>query len=228
MKNSLVFSLLALLLCMGCQTEEKKTHALKKLHKQYNFFAQHPSDINEHLPTIRKYARECESVLELGIRGVVSTWGSLVGLTENGSKTKTYIGVDIDPVESNKLKKLKKLSKRTGINYTFIHQDDMQVKPRKTDLLFIDTLHTYSHLMYELEKFSPQTKKYIICHDTSADFENTDWIGYTGDRSEYPKHISREKRGLWPAVLDFLATHPEWELLERHQNNNGLTVLKRR
>lgn len=228
MKNSLTLSLFAFLLCLGCQNAEKKNKALNKLHEHYEFSVTNPSDINEHVRTIRNYAKECESVLELGIRGVVSTWGSLVGLSENNSKKKIYVGVDIDPVDPHKLKELKKLSKRTGINYTFIHQDDMLVKPIKTDLLFIDTLHTYSHLMYELEKFSPMTEKYIICHDTSAGFETTDWIGYKGNRSEYPAHISREKRGLWPAVLDFLATHPEWELLERYQNNNGLTVLKRR
>jgi hypothetical protein len=41
--------------------------------------------------------------------------------------------------------------------------------------------------------------------------------------------LSREEieRGLWPAVEEFLALHPEWKLKERYTNNNGLTVLER-
>jgi hypothetical protein len=31
-------------------------------------------DIFEHLPTLYKYASECESVFETGVRGVVSSW----------------------------------------------------------------------------------------------------------------------------------------------------------
>lgn len=35
-------------------------------------------------------------------------------------------------------------------------------------------------------------------------------------------------KGLWPAVAEFLAAHPlEWQLHAKHENNNGLTVLKR-
>ena len=32
------------------------------------------SDINEHLPTLHDYASKCESVLELGVRGVISSY----------------------------------------------------------------------------------------------------------------------------------------------------------
>jgi hypothetical protein len=35
------------------------------------------------------------------------------------------------------------------------------------------------------------------------------------------------RKGLWPAVEEFLIDHPEWRLKERFTNNNGLTVLER-
>jgi hypothetical protein len=35
------------------------------------------------------------------------------------------------------------------------------------------------------------------------------------------------RKGLWPAVEEFLVDHPEWVLKERYTNNNGLTVLER-
>jgi hypothetical protein len=64
-------------------------------------------------------------------------------------------------------------------------------------------------------------------HDTSEPFGDRDDNEYYGDYSEYPTHIDRSKRGLWPAVEDFLKKHPEWTVHERYYNNHGFTVLKR-
>ena len=44
--------------------------------------------------------------------------------------------------------------------------------------------------------------------------------------SGYPRE--EIERGLWPAVLEFLADYPEWEIEKRYVNNNGLTVLARK
>jgi len=33
--------------------------------------------------------------------------------------------------------------------------------------------------------------------------------------------------GLWPAIREFLGTHPEWKIEKRFKNNNGLTILAR-
>ena len=50
-----------------------------------------PSDINEHLPTLYKYAQECESVIELGVRGVISSYALVYGLVSNNkSKKNTF------------------------------------------------------------------------------------------------------------------------------------------
>ena len=64
-------------------------------------------------------------------------------------------------------------------------------------------------------------------HDTSQTFEYINCLSYKGDFSEYPAFIDRKKKGLWPAVQDFLAHHPEWKIYRRYANNNGLTILKR-
>ena len=37
-----------------------------------------PSDIHEHLPTLSNYSEKCDSVIELGMRYVVSTWAFFV------------------------------------------------------------------------------------------------------------------------------------------------------
>ena len=47
------------------------------LEKLVNDLYQTPSDINEHIPTIIKYGSECETITEMGVRGIFSTWGWL-------------------------------------------------------------------------------------------------------------------------------------------------------
>lgn len=54
------------------------------------------SDINDHLPTLYNYARECESILELGVRGVVSSYAFVYSLMNNNKVTKNILLNDID------------------------------------------------------------------------------------------------------------------------------------
>lgn len=185
------------------------------------------SDINEHLPVLRDLAVECSSVVEIGVRGMVSTWGFLQGLADHSSPNRKYIGIDLYYPAQEMLHLADSLATKEGILFSFWKGNDMQVDLPEVDLLFIDSLHTYCHLIYELEKFSPQVRKYIALHDTSPPWELKDEPNFHGDFAEYPAHINRFKQGLWPAVEDFLATHSDWELHERRTNCHGLTILKR-
>ncbi len=40
----------------------------------YNNLCNEKSDINEHLPTLKRYAEKCDHITEMGVRSVVSTW----------------------------------------------------------------------------------------------------------------------------------------------------------
>lgn len=163
-----------------------------------------PSDINEHIPTLRRIASECESVVEMGVRGMVSSWGLLEGLREKGGK---FIGIDIVSPEEygNDLAKIKESCSQEGIDFEFILGDTLVIDIEETDLLFIDTLHFYSQLTKELARHSDKAKKFIAMHDTES-----------------------SPMEMWPAVNEFLQEHPEWGLYEHHPNNNGMTILKRR
>ncbi len=220
--KKLIFSLVCLFATLNCASPEKVT-----LEKQYIKCCSEYSDIYEHLPLLRQLASECSTVVEIGLRGMVSSWGLLQGLSENSTSTRSYIGIDIyyPPVEI--LYSAMKLSEGNGINFEFWNANDMDIDIPEMELLFIDSLHTYCHLTYELEKFSPKVSHYIAMHDTSAPWGNMDDDAYVGNYSEYPAHYNRSKRGLWPAVEDFLAYHPEWTLFARHYNNHGFTILKR-
>jgi len=103
----------------------------------------------------------------------------------------------------------------------------MTIEMEPVDMIFIDSLHTYCHLTYELETFSPKVAKFIAMHDTSEPWGDAEDDTYHGDYSEYPAWIDRTKKGLWPAVEDFLARHPEWKLKSRVFNRHGFTVLER-
>lgn len=199
-----------------------------QLNEQYKIHCQQPSDINEHIPTLRQLASDCSSIIEIGVRSMVSTWGILKGLSESSSTNRSYLGIDLYYPPMNTLSLAKELAESNGISFQFLAANDMTIEIEPVDLLFIDSLHTYCHLTYELEKFSRRINKYIAMHDTSAPWENRDDLSYRGDYSEYPSNIDRNKRGLWPAVLDFLERHPEWTLCARYENNHGFTILKRK
>ena len=49
------------------------------------------------MPILKKYAEECESIIELGVRGVISTYALIYGLLNNGKKTKQILLNDIAP-----------------------------------------------------------------------------------------------------------------------------------
>lgn len=202
--------------------------ATSKLNEQYQHHCRTPTDIYQHVPVLRQLASECSSVIEIGVRGMVSTWGILQGLSESPYPQRSYLGIDLYYPPMSTFSLAKELAEAHGILFQFWAANDMTIEIQSADMLFIDSLHTYCHLTYELEKFSPQIRKYIAMHDTSDPWGNSEDTAYQGDYSEYPSHFDRSKRGLWPAVVDFLERHPEWSLQARLENNHGFTILKRK
>lgn len=220
---------IAFLVCMinavyGCANPTKVTQDLQEM---YNFYCTESTDIRGHVPRLRALAKECSSVAEIGIRSMVSSWGILQGLAESSAEKRAYLGIDLMLPPEDMLNKAQMVSMRNNIQYTFLQANDMEISIDPVDMLFIDSLHTYCHLTYELEAFSPVVKKYIAMHDTSDPWGALDDNQYNGDYSEYPVEYDRNKRGLWAAVEDFLSRHPEWELSERYFDYHGFTVLKR-
>ena len=184
------------------------------LEELYNIRCVNVSDINEHLPTIRKYAEECDHVTEMGVRYGVSTFGLMM------CKPKKLISYDIVPIKNWNVdvEDLKYIANTNGVDYNFIVGDTTKIEIEETDFLFIDTDHTYSQLKTELQLHGNKARKYLGFHDTtSCEFEDSNnGINTTGGG-----------RGLWPAIEEFLNDNPHWKLHERFTNNNGLTILKR-
>ena len=120
---------------------------------------------------------------------------------------------------------------REGLKTTFYHASDLAITPFEVDLLFIDTWHVYALLKRELSHWHSHVRKYMLLHDTTVD----EWYGEVVRGNADAERASREtgfpveelRKGLWPAIVEFLRDHPEWKLERRYKNNNGLTILSR-
>lgn len=180
---------------------------MTKVEEKFMQLSQVPSDINEHLITLRYYADQCVHVTELGVRKGVSTWAFL------SSMAKRVVSVDVNHPDDNggSLQEMRDASKEAGIDFTFILADDLNIELEETDLLFMDTLHTYGHLKRELDLHSAKARKYIIFHDTVQ-------YGAVGvDGGE----------GIERAIAEFLNQGTSWIIKEVYTNNNGLLIIER-
>lgn len=189
---------------------------MKSISEIYTELCDKISDINEHLPVLKKYTEECETITEMGVRYCVSTYSFLAG----NPKKLTSIDI-IHPSEwGGDLSIVEKLAKESNIEFEFILANTLEVNITNTDLLFIDTWHAYQQLKDELNRHHSKVNKYIILHDTTlfafhdeTTYESWGWKGIN--------------KGIWPAVEEFLEENKNWTLYERYTNNNGLTILKR-
>jgi len=203
---------------------------METIRNNYLYLCNRPSDINEHLPILYKYATKCESIIELGVRGCISSWAFVYGLLNNNSVTKKILLNDITSCDiDNLLIATKNLN--IDLKYQWINDLDLVIT-ENVDMTFIDTWHVYAQLKRELEKFSVITNKYIIMHDTTIDeiygetvrivewdaVEQSKWTGFP---------VEEIRTGLGKAIDEFLIANPQWKLLEKFTNNNGLTILER-
>jgi hypothetical protein len=213
---------------------------MERLNQKYDSLCRNEneqsSDIYEHLPTLSEYASKCESIIELGVRGVVSTYAFLNGLMSNSSNNKQLLMNDISPCDINEVLEIT-TALPIDVRYCWMNDLEMTVN-HNYDMTFIDTLHVYGQLKRELEHYCNVTNKYIIMHDTTIDGENGELYrkGLSYEQLyQYANNLGAEigipanelLLGLIPAVREFLQNHPEWIMEKQYTNNNGLTILKR-
>jgi hypothetical protein len=174
---------------------------MDEIERHFVLFRDTPADINEHMQTLCDYAKQCESVTEFGIGR--STWAFL------HARPKTLRCYDIRDAN---FELQTRLGADVGTDVRFERADTLGLTIEPTDLLFIDTYHVHRQLQAELDRHAPMARKYIAMHDTEVFKDH-------GEDSSRP--------GLWAAVEEFVASHPEWRIVERRLNNNGLTILQR-
>lgn len=175
------------------------------LQNKYNELCRTKSDINEHLPTIFKYAKMVSHITEFGVRRGVSTVAFLY------SNPKELISYDISDKKFSY--KLFKQLIPPSTKFIFIKASTLEVEIKETDLLFIDTFHSYDQLSCELRLHGNKSKKYIIFHDTQT-------YGTIGMDNKDP--------ALQKAIYEFIESNKWWFLKEEYENNNGLIIIERK
>lgn len=206
---------------------------MHKLEEIVNLMASTPGDINEHIPTLIKYGSECNHITEMGVRWITSTWAFLGCVPEKlisyDMRNPSTWGQGGEGENSsiiqrgyNTIKEVYEIANQIGVNYKFIEANVLDVEIEETDLLFLDTWHSYKQLKSELEKHISKARKYIVLHDTTT-YAETDETNYEVLGPEW----KAEGKGIWLAVEEFLNSNDNWSLEKRYTNNNGLTILKR-
>ena len=172
--------------------------------KEYQWAKTNPSDINENVHILYELAKECKTVVEMGVR--------------TGVSTRAFLNSDVqllsfDIVLDDTVKELFTLAQNRGKNVQYIEADVLNIEIESTDLLFIDTFHTYEQLSQELKLHGNQAKKYIAFHDTHT-------YGLSGENRI-------DRKGLLTAIIEFMVNNPHWRFKIHKTNNNGFTVLER-
>lgn len=170
----------------------------------YNMCLVHKCDTNELFPTLRSYADKCDHLTEFGVRGVFTTWAFLA------RRPKRMVSYDIE--YNPNIEGAKKEAAKAGVSFEFRQENTLEATIEPTDLLFIDTTHTFIHLKTELERHAGKVSRYILIHDVES-FGDKGADGGPGEKQ---------------AIAEFLAAHPEWNVREHITISNGLTVLERK
>jgi tetratricopeptide (TPR) repeat protein len=163
-----------------------------------------PTDIYEHLPTLKRLGESVETVTEFGVRDAYSTVAWVM------AKPKKLTCYDYTQVSDEKLAFFEQNSRLNGTDFTFHKASTLDIEIEPTELLFIDTDHTYKQLSAELKLHANKAQKYMVFHDTST-------FGVYGTDKKTP--------GLLQAINELLLDQPAWEVLAEHKNCNGLTIL---
>lgn len=164
----------------------------------------HPDvvDIVEHLDTLKDLSAGLDHITEMGFRSGTSFTAFLMAQPKKLVTYDIAIPAFVDSFRS--------ICGKT--NMEFHQKSTLETEIEETDLLFIDTLHTYTQLKQELTLHAHKAKKYLVFHDTET-------YGQVGEDGESP--------GLNQAIAELIA-EGHWYIKDIYHNNNGLTVLERK
>lgn len=187
--------------CGGSQT----IPAFNSLDAVFDKIKATPRDLNEHMDKIKELAGNVKTVTEISNRRE-STLAILAGRPRKFVSYNTEVDGfveaakrQIDPTQTSYFPHRISDSRMIGVI-------------EDTDMLFIDSEHTYDRLKEELDKYAPKVSRYIVMHDTQI-------FGLTGQGSE-PGH-----NGMLGAVIGFVRANPRWSVTYHSTEQYGLTVL---
>lgn len=167
------------------------------------------SDIRGHMEALSNAAANSGDVVELGVRGGVSTICFLYGLACRGNGKLRSFDLNEWPAKEAVEKMIP-----PGIDFEFAIGDSSEIEIDQCNTLFVDTRHDADLAMVELRRHQMKVNQTIIMHDTET-------FGIDGE-------TKGPGNGLKLAVGDFLINyHAEWNIFTHNPAYNGLTVFNR-
>jgi hypothetical protein len=167
----------------------------------FNRVSQISRDLDKHMPKLRELASKCEHVTEFSGRRE-----STIALV--AAKPKIFVSHNTE--SDGWVSKIYQLLKNEDV---LIRSDNWHSGSvgsiEETDLLFLDTKHTYEALDAELGRFGKSVRRYIVLHDTNI-------FGTKGEDGGI---------GMIAAIRNFCLANPEWQVIYHTPEQYGLTVL---
>lgn len=128
------------------------------LEEIYHRNCRFPNDINEHLPTIHRYANLSNSVVQFGVREGISTSALL--------SSSSHRVVSYDMTHNSNVERYFEYANLSGKSCVYAGADSRLIDIEMCDMLFIDTEHTYDQLSVELSRHHHNVRNFIVMHDT--------------------------------------------------------------
>lgn len=177
----------------------------------------------EHVCVIASVASKCSTAVEFGVRRGVSSVSLAYGLSSSKSKHRKLTSYDIQE-PSFKWSQFENYCKDAKVEIEFHIENSRKIAIPRTDILFIDSFHSYSHFMEEIRIHESKASKFIIMHDSSKTgtygLKDQD-SGYDQDH-DYHKY---DKQGMYNAAIDFERKYGHrWEVFYHSNVGEGLTV----
>jgi hypothetical protein len=170
---------------------------LAEFYQQASYFYAERYGIShlDYYKTIESLAKQIESYKELGSMQGVSAAAAIIG-------NPNLKFIEMIDITFKHLKKHKNLFLEFEGRLVFTQSDSTKCKINKVDMTFIDSLHKYKHLKKELQLHAPETKKFLMFHDTNL-------------------------RGIKKAITELVNTS-NWNYKIVNENGCGFIVLERK
>ena len=167
----------------------------------------------EVLQLVTRYALKCDSILEFGSRGGISSAAVFKGLV---SKTREFQPrfVAVDLVNDDSIKTLNILAEKSGISFHYWQGHTRHYPVHETDGFVWDTFHTGGALFNDLQRIAPYTQKCIIILGVATHGDVSVAVTRNMDIATVARElmVSEEeaKTGLNHGIREFLEKNADW------------------
>jgi hypothetical protein len=163
------------------------------------------NNVFKHCPTICEMASKCQHVTELGL----NSFGVTVSLLA-AQPNKLICYGENDTQVKNIVERVGAVTGKTDFR-TYVG-NSLEIQIAETDMLIIDTFHSYSQAKAELQRHAGDVKRYLVFPSSYA-------FSTRGEDGHSP--------GISQAIHEFIEENPVWSVIYNVTQNNGMTILER-